>query len=503
LFFIIKLAWRNLFRHRGKSLIIGVILLIASFFMTMGNGVINGINKGLYQNLALSFLGDIALLSTNQEAEDLLYDNISSMEIISSYTNIRNFLEKRDDVAAFMPMAIGASSIIEEDHPVDCLLVGVKFEDYQKFFGSNVIITEGEGFKNNTRDGGIIFSDRWREHVFDRTGYWISPAGYPVHFLNKNAVDVIIKTNLVFIGYSKEMGNDIRVPVRGIMHFKDYNYNWGYFSIMDIESFRECLNYLTGEDSAARVSAENKKILNMSETNLDNLFSSTLTAESNTASDNKEIIKELKKKKNPETAVQDPDNGTYNYIALKIRKGSDQLQTIKSLNAALSNAGLDAKAVPWQKISGQLFDGTNIFKNIISVFVFFMFFVVIIVIMNTLNMSVIERASEIAMMRSIGAKKGLIAYIFYAETFLLTIAFGGLGILFGVIAVNILSHLNITITTGEVAPMFFASDHFRPFVGLFGILISAAELFIFLLIAVILPARLAMRVKLLEAFSKE
>jgi putative ABC transport system permease protein len=501
LFFIIKLSWRNLFRHRGKSLIIGMILLFAAFFMTMGNGVINGMEAGLYRNLGGSFLGDIALLSTNQEAEDLFFDNLSSIEPISSYTNIKTFLEKRSGILSFMPMAIGASSIIEEDHPVDCLLLGVKFEDYQAFFGSNVIITEGRELKNNGSEGGIIFSGRWRDHIYEKTGYWISPAGYPVSNTFKNS---LIKTNLVFMGYSKDMGNDIRLPVRGIMHYKDYNYNWGYFSIMDIESFRNCFNLITGSDSVSNVSAEDKKLLDTSDAGFDSSFSSVVTSSPGDASSqvNYEFLKGLRSRKTTNAGPADADSGTYNYISLKIKKG-DQSRIIKSLNEDLAREKLDAKAVPWQKISGQLYDGTNIFKNIISVFVFFLFFVVIIVIMNTLNMSVMERAGEIAMMRSIGARKSLVASIFYYETILLTIAFGGAGIIAGVFAVNIISGLNITITAGEVAPTFFASDHFRPFVGPAGIAVSTLELLVFLMLSVVLPARLAMKVKPLEAFSKE
>lgn len=474
----------------------------------MGNGVINGMNKGLYLNLAASFLGDIALLSTNQEAEDLFFDNLNNLEIISSYTNIKDFLEKRDDIAAFMPMAIGASTVLEEDHPAWCYLIGVKFEDYQKIFSSNIIITEGEELKRGDR--GIIFSDRWREHIYDKTGYWISPqdrpAGNPVSSegLTNSLKGAIIKTNLVFMGYSKDTGNDIRVNVKGILRYKDYNYNWGYFSIMDIESFRDCFNYITADDSSAKVSAEKKKIFDMNEAGFDSMFgSSSALMKPDIAADNKEILKTLKRGKTSAAADRDPDNGAYNYIALKVKKGFDQAIVIKNLNEALSNARLDARAVPWQRISGQLFDGTSIFMDIIRVFVFFMFFVVIIVIMNTLNMSVIERTGEIAMMRSIGARKGLISEIFYAETFLLTVCFGGAGILFGVIAVDLLSKMNITITTGEVAPTFFASDHFCPFIGLSGIIVSTAELFFFILLSVILPARLAMKVKPLEAFSKE
>ena len=38
----ITIAWRNILRHKGKSLVIGVILFLGSLLMTVGNGIISG-----------------------------------------------------------------------------------------------------------------------------------------------------------------------------------------------------------------------------------------------------------------------------------------------------------------------------------------------------------------------------------------------------------------------------------------------------------------------------
>jgi len=43
---IIKIAWRNILRHKGKSVIIGVILFLGALIMTVGNGVISGWTLG-------------------------------------------------------------------------------------------------------------------------------------------------------------------------------------------------------------------------------------------------------------------------------------------------------------------------------------------------------------------------------------------------------------------------------------------------------------------------
>ena len=54
---------------------------------------------------------------------------------------------------------------------------------------------------------------------------------------------------------------DIRVPVTGVMKYKALNKIWGRYCIVDIESFREAHNYVTGADSQTQISGEQKKIL--------------------------------------------------------------------------------------------------------------------------------------------------------------------------------------------------------------------------------------------------
>ena len=44
---ILKIAWRNIWRHKGKSLVIGVILFIGAMLMSIGNGMISGMEKGM------------------------------------------------------------------------------------------------------------------------------------------------------------------------------------------------------------------------------------------------------------------------------------------------------------------------------------------------------------------------------------------------------------------------------------------------------------------------
>lgn len=504
---IIKIAWRNLFRHKGKSIIIGTIIFFAALLMTFGNGVITGLRISLHKNIATRFIGDIVLISTNRENDNILFDNSNeSMEVISGYSNIKPFLEKQKNIEKYLPLAVGQGIIIENEARYWSLLVGVQFEDYQKMFDSNVVLVEGRFMTNGER--GVLFSKRRRERFYDTQNYWVIPEGLkpeeskltPAALRNKPNLE--FKSNLVFMCVSKNDMNDERLPIKGIISFKDYNYFWGYFCLMDIESFRECFSYLTARDNANPISEEKKKILDMNEDSMDSLFGGNMIEENKTASQKVNISSLLKSRKK-ENKTADLDSGSYNFIALKLKPGLSLNNEINSLNQDMKTAGIPLRAVPWQKACGQVYDGTNLVSSVISVFIIFLYIVVIIVIMNTLNMAAIERSAEIAMMRSIGSKKVFIGWMFFAETFILSLIFGGIGIFCGNLAVQIVSHSGIVMANDELPAIFFASDGFNPILLWNDIVFCFVELFAFTSIAIIYPIRLATQVKPIEAIAKE
>ena len=64
---IIKISWRNIMRHKGKSIVIGVILFLGALLMTVGNGVISGMDRGMQKNIVEGFTGDALIISEKQE----------------------------------------------------------------------------------------------------------------------------------------------------------------------------------------------------------------------------------------------------------------------------------------------------------------------------------------------------------------------------------------------------------------------------------------------------
>jgi ABC-type lipoprotein release transport system permease subunit len=117
--------------------------------------------------------------------------------------------------------------------------------------------------------------------------------------------------------------------------------------------------------------------------------------------------------------------------------------------------------------------------------IFIMFiFVVAIIIVNTLSMAAMERASEIGMMRSIGARKGFLRKIFIYDTEMRSFFFGGIGITAGIITIHLLQSANIT-TTDEILQLVFSGEQLNPIFTYKNLLLGLVELLIVTLLAVL------------------
>jgi hypothetical protein len=68
-----KIAWRNLWRHQSKSLIVGVILFAGALLMTVGNALLDGALQGLEENTVNRMTGHLVVTSVDQTDKDLFF----------------------------------------------------------------------------------------------------------------------------------------------------------------------------------------------------------------------------------------------------------------------------------------------------------------------------------------------------------------------------------------------------------------------------------------------
>jgi len=502
---IFKIAWRNIQRHKGKTLITGAILFLGAFIMTFGNGVISGMEKGLRENIMNRFTGQVVVLSNKQEADNVIFTPLGKdVEVITGYEKIKKILEAQDYINKFLPIGRGLTRVLNENGDMGfTLALGVKFEEYQKMFLNNVKLVEGEYLTNDDR--GILITSGNRKKIYDEQDFWLIPEGGKLDEKNlteealkqKNRLDV--RDSIILMGSSNENTSlDLRLKVKGIVKYEFLDDYWQNFNIMDIESFREAFQYVTASDAAVKIPKEKQRILESD--NLDSLFNEPLLEKVNTK-DKKYDVSQLIGKK----AVQKRltvDSGSYTLIFVKL-KDADRIESaVKKLNGVFKKEGAEARAISWENAVGQLADLAMIMRGATIGFVMLIFFVAIIIIMNTLSMAALERVSEIGMMRAVGAQKSFISRMFFAETSIISFVFGGAGILAGIAAVNIVRLFHIT-TDNRILELLFGGNVFRPLLGAGDVFVGVFELALVTILAVLYPLRVARKITPLDAIMRD
>ncbi len=505
---IITIAWRNIFRHKGKSLVIGSILFLGALLMTIGNGVTSGMDKGLEKTIIESFSGDIVIVSDKQESDNVFLSMMGkAVEPLYNYKEIRSALDGQDDIAAVLPMGKNAAMALndKEGNPGFAFLLGVDYKQFGEFFPDNFKYIEGKPVVDNERV--VLVPSKMREDFHGFSNIWLTAEGDSLHKANlseeakKDSSTLILQDYAIFMGMNDNNSTtDVRLPVRGIVKYRALNHILGHFIIMDIESYRECLGYFSAQD-IVEVASDKKEILENE--NLDDLFESgDMFVKNSSRATNNLSAGDLKVETKTTSEKTDLDAGAFNMVLVMLNDHSSIDKKVNELNDLFKSKNIAARAVTWKKAMGMIGSMAALIKSALFVFVMMLFVVAIIIIVNTLSMAAIERTTEIGMMRAIGAHKSFISKMFIAETAALSAVFGGCGIVAGIFAVRILALFKFT-SDNDMVQLFFGGDSFHPLLTGGDIFLAVFQLILVTLIAVVYPVRLARGITPLDAISRD
>jgi putative ABC transport system permease protein len=146
--------------------------------------------------------------------------------------------------------------------------------------------------------------------------------------------------------------------------------------------------------------------------------------------------------------------------------------------------GPDIKVSEWWYAAAPMSTFTFGIQLVLNISLAIIFVVSIIIIMNTLIISVMERTKEIGTIRALGGKKSFIFKLFIAETCIVSVLFGFLGLVIGTGIIFLLQLVGIpaeaisflgTLTTSNVlypSLSFWTILYSLLFIGIVGILSS-------------------------------
>lgn len=510
-----KISWRNLWRHKEKSLIIGMILFLGAMLMTVGNSVIKGAKQGLEENLANRRTGHLTLIAGDEDTQSIFFtEGVQPLKLVPEYPKLKQILQTQDIVEGFVPMSRGYAIILNADITIEMseeagesaaiLLFGVEFEKYQKLFQHNIFAVEGSLLRKGEK--GVLITEKDRKQIYEQYNIWVVPKGCPVieeampPEARANMNQVIIKDELVLLGLSGEgLETDIRVPVKGIISLNYFN-AVKIGSFIDIESFRQCFGYFTAADTTVELSEDKAALLAMDD--IGDLFADDILIEK-TDTEAHYDIKSIQQQTERENLDIKTDEGAYQFVAVKLKSGTSLKEGINHLSRVFTEAQHDLNILSWKQSNGSLTQFAGLTQGVLFMLVLFIFFVAAIVITNTLSLAALERTSEIGMMRAIGATKGFIIKMFLTEIAFLSAIFGGLGMIVGVIIVWGLTTLHLSTASFWMLSLLAGGDVLHPIVDVVGLILGSGELAVVTVLAALYPVMIAKKITPLEAISRE
>jgi putative ABC transport system permease protein len=499
----LKIAWRSLRRHKAKSLVIGVILFLGAFIMTLGDATAIGMRRGVEENVVKSFTGNVVLVSDEETKDNVLFTPMMKpLKILKDYDQVRSVLQQQSYVKDFIPMTRGGLSILGGQEMSFMGTFGCNFDDFQRVFGNPIKPVEGHLLHNGER--GIMLNVQGRKNQYKSQGYWLVPEGTQLDKANlsdeaKKESDLEVKSSLALEGFGEVNSTNADVPVVGIVRFRSLNTLFQEITLMDIETYRQLFGYFTAQDVAGKLPPRENALLTAGE---DSLFEGgDIYSTEKTSANVTQLEKDIR---TPVTVAPkfNYDEAAYNYVSVLLKPGVSTDSAVAKLKKVMKDNNLPVKVLSWKKAAGQVASTADVLQIIIYVFVILLFFVAIIIIMNTLSMNALERTEEFGMMRAVGAQKDFVTKMFLAETFSLSFVFGGAGILVGVVGTWIVRALHIGSAGNEIFELLFGGEVFRPTLGFIGLVVGIIGLAAVTVLAVLYPVRVARKITPLDAINR-
>lgn len=469
--------------------------------------MISGMEVGLSKNIVEMFTSDLLVIAKEQKNDDVLLNMTGKpLKVIKNFEAARKVLTEQKQIDKMLPATTGYAMILDsESEMADTFLLGVDMQRYQEMFPETIKLQEGALLKSGEK--GVMVSEYGQKQLYDYFNYWVTPKDFPINRKRlpkdapKNLAQLATRKELVFMGASTTSSTmDVRVPVKGIFKYKAFNTICGFYSIVDIESFREAYNYVTGADTKVEIADTEKKLLEDSD--LDQLFSSDEIVGEATGSGIESSLNDLKTDTTKAVTKYNPDAGSFNLVFVKLKKGLDADREVKKINKIFADKQLEVRAVTWKQAMGSFGSMAGLIKVALNVFIMFIFFVAMIVIMNTLSMAAMERTAEIGMMRAIGARKGFLRKMFIYETGTLSFFFGGLGIILGIILIYLLQAANLS-TTNDMLQLVYGGEKLNPLFTLSDFILGIVELTFVTILSVLYPLRVVGKIVPLDAIARD
>lgn len=397
-------------------------------FLCIINAILDGTEQGVEKVFVSSFTGDIVIRPVSKFPLSLFGDetpvtgNLTSISTMDSIVSVIPIVEHHKAIEYVIPQLTTYAALEKDTYRINTALFGLDAQKYTSAM-TGIHILEGRPFASNEK--GIMIS-------------------------KKTAGDTIKVGDTIQLVAADAASFRIRaVPVTAIYSYEVENQILDRISILDPETLRSLKNVAsTAFIDDSLIDEQSRNLLSTDEFgSIDDLFAGFSDVEA-VISETDEIILSIK---------EDSMQTSWNFIVCTVNKNYSVPLVIKNLNKIFKENNIPVQAVNWRKAAGATATYVYVLRLLLNAGIIVVLLAGFIVINNTLTINVIDRIKEIGTMRAIGAKKRIIAMLFFIETFLLTFISASIGTVFGFIGNTVLSMLRLPIHNSLLQQLFGGS----------------------------------------------
>lgn len=454
--------------------------------MTVGNAVLDGTDRGVRRAFIDSFTGDLSVSAATGAEFSLFGDDspvvggFSSIPAIAQGAALAKDLEARPQVSHAISIVCGQAAMEVDQYRQGINAFGIEGPEYFKAFGSLTVV---KGVPIDGRSPGVMITEARATAIAQARGKALELG------------DIIQLTEVSSEGFQIR-----RAPLVGLIRYQVANETLDSLVLVDATTLRSLLGMSLGVEQGAAPSTLEAPI---NASSLDDLFADAKdqVAKPEAGLKLSKVEGQLRK----ELAVNDPlrmESSAANFVLVSLRPGADARALAAALRKEYAAAGSRLRVLDWRHTAG--FSALYIFwiRIIFNVGFFIAIFGGMLIIINALVISVIERTGEIGTMRALGASRGFVRKLFFAETMMLMLAYGLAGIALGGVASFALGRGGITIGNPFMATL-FGSHTLEPAFTAVSALYHIGIAALIGALGWIYPVRLALRIQPVRAIAAE
>ncbi len=483
------IAIRNLWQHKTKTMIIGLLVTAGITLTLAGNAFIDSMIRNIADIFSNYYTGDILITSSETlgagvfgaQSDDVY--GVPLVPVLDDYDRVMEKIKVLPGVRAVTAQLSGYAMFNLEEKGLDySLFFGVEPESYFPAM-DGIELVDGRLLAPG-EEGMLLEYDKWKE------------------FKDQKDLEIRIGDTLQLNSFGTGGFKIREVPVVGIFKFPRGNDRLWPMSFIDARSLRYILGKSGGTVEPVAVAPEATALL---DSDLDSLFAAdTLTTTAATVGQvtGANVFDILDDVQTAPAVAAAPADPSWHFIVVRLEQGVAAAPLIKRLNTEFEDEGLMARAQSWWESAmpdSLTYTGVQLLFNAA---IAILAFVAVIIIMNTMVVSVMERTSEIGTMRALGARKSFVTRLFIAETGFITLLFGGFGLMLGAVVIGVVHAVGIP-TDNDTLRYLGGGGILRPTIGWGPLAISLGLMAVIALFSWIYPVMIALKVSPLKAIATE